>query len=195
MNKLLAKLLGIDRLEGGQIESWSIHWTNLQTPFHWLLLILATAGVGYGMWRLYKMEPDYCSLKRKIWLSGIRTLGIFLLLIIIAGPVLRIVKSGVAKSKVVILVDTSKSMSRQDKFNNNVDRLVAAKVLGIVPLGENNALKIPMEAQAKIAQSNRLDLVKALLKNKEINLLEKLEEEYDVEMWTFDRASAMALGL
>src|SRR3990172_12635147 len=107
VNTVFSKLLGIDRLEAGQVESWSIHWTRMETPFQKLLFLLACAGACYGVWWFYKREPDYCPHKRRVVLSVLRAAGIFILLVILAGPVLAVVKSGVAKSKVVVLVDVS----------------------------------------------------------------------------------------
>lgn len=192
LNTILSKLLGIDRLEGGQIDSWSIHWANLQTPFQALVFILAAAIGGYIIWWFYKREPDYCPQKRRYILSGLRGAGLLVLLVILAQPVLDIRKSGVAKSKVVVLVDTSKSMSRVDKYATDHDKLVAAQTLNLVPLAETDARKIPASAEDQIAQANRLDLVRAMLKHPEMDLLNKLKREYDVELWSFSRAAEMS---
>ncbi|MCW8129342.1 MAG: hypothetical protein KIS92_03070 [Planctomycetota bacterium] len=191
-NTILAKLLGIDRLEGGQIDKWSIHWANLKTPFQ-VLLFLVAAAVSVGIvWWFYKREPDYCTRKRKIIMSALRAGGIFILLIILAQPVLQVEKSGVAKSKVVILVDTSKSMTRVDKYATDADKVVAAQTLNLLPLNETDARKIPASAEDQVAQANRMDMVRAMFKHPEMDLLNKLKREYDVDLWTFSRAGEMA---
>ncbi|MBI3829291.1 MAG: hypothetical protein HY291_07230 [Planctomycetes bacterium] len=191
-NSILAKLLGIDRLEGGQIDSWSIHWVNLKTPFQVLIFILATLASGYIVWWFYKREPDYCTKKRKYIMSVLRALGIFILLVILAQPVLEVVKSGVAKSKVVILVDTSKSMTRVDKYVTDHDKLVAAQTLNILPLNETDVRKIPSSSEEAVTQTNRMDMVRAMFKHPGMDLLNKLKKEYEVDMWTFSRAGEMS---
>ncbi|GMV81021.1 MAG: hypothetical protein AMXMBFR7_22050 [Planctomycetota bacterium] len=188
MTDVLAKLLGIDRLEGGNIDQWSIHWTNLETPFQILLFLLAGGAAAYAVWWFYRREPDYCPSKRKKLLAALRTAGVLLLLVILAGPVLEIVKSGVAKSKVVILADTSKSMTRVDKFGTEPNKLVAARTLGLAKLGEE---RLPASAEEPLAKATRMDVMRGLFDNTEIGLLKQLQEEYDVELWTFARAGDM----
>ncbi|MCZ7648035.1 MAG: hypothetical protein M5U26_22710 [Planctomycetota bacterium] len=189
MTDALAWLLSIDRLEGGKVERVSLHWANLETKFHVLLFLLAGAAAAYGVWWFYKREPDYCPNKRRKILAALRSAGLFLLLVILAGPVLRIVKSGVAKSKVVVLADVSKSMTRVDKYVSERDQLVVAHTLGLTKLNETG---IPPEAQEKLTTTDRMTLVRGLLENPEIDLLAKLQDEYDVEFCTFARAADTA---
>jgi len=95
------------------------------------------------------------------------------------------------KGKVVILVDTSKSMTRVDKYRRSEDKLVAAHVLGQIPFKETDPNQISRTAEEEIGKANRVDLVRALFANKDIRLLEGLQDQYDVEMWSFSRANEM----
>lgn len=187
MNPYLAKLLGADRLEGGNIEEWSIHWTNLETAFHVLVFILVTAAACAGVWWFYKREPDYCSRQKKITLAALRSLGVFILLVILAGPVLEITKTGVDKSRVAVLVDVSKSMSRQDRYLDPKDKLIAAHVLGLKPMSETDAQTLSQQDLDALNGANRMALVQELFKNKDIDLLGRLQREYDVGLYTFAR--------
>ena len=114
-----------------------------------------------------------------------RILAVMILLLIIANPVLAIVLHGTVRGKVVVLVDDSLSMSRVDKFKKPEDRLVAAHALGKLPLKDKNA---PADEKA-LGAPTRMDIVRGMLANKEIGLLEKLQQDYDVEMWSFAKGT------
>jgi hypothetical protein len=189
MRELWVKLLGADRLAGGDVERWTVHWNRLQTHFQVFLFLLAFAAAIYGIWWFYRREPAYCARRRKVFLAAFRALGLLILLIILAGPVLEIVKSGTVRGKVVVLVDVSESMGRVDKFVSDRERLAAAHVLGLAPLQGNEPRALPARADETLAKATRLDLVRGLLKHPRIRLLERLRREYDVEVWSFARAA------
>src|SRR5207253_435141 len=83
-----------------------------KTPFQGLLFILASIAAAYACWWFYKREPEYCALRRRKIMAGLRIFGILLLLFIIANPVLDVILNNLIKGKVVVLVDNSQSMSR-----------------------------------------------------------------------------------
>ena len=189
MRELWVRLLGADRLAGGDVERWTVHWTRLETHFQVFLFLLAFAAAVYGIWWFYRREPAYCTRRRKLFLAALRALGLLILLVILAGPTLEIVKSDTVRSKVVVLVDVSESMSRVDKLASDRERLVAAHVLGLAPLQENDPRKLPARLDETLAKATRLDLVRGLLKHPQIKLLERLRREYDVEVWSFARVA------
>jgi hypothetical protein len=192
MKELFLKLLGIKSTgAGGDIVHWDIVFTNANTPFRKLLLLLAGIAVGYGIWWFYRREPDYCALKRRRALALLRFLGALILLLIISGPVLQVVLQGYVKGKVVVLVDASQSMGRIDKYRNAEDKLVAAHVLGKVPLTDTDANRVSRDVEQDLEKASRIDLVRSLLAHPDIQLLEKLQDKYDVEMWSFSRAADM----
>lgn len=192
MSGVWSWLLGLEQLEGADVERWTVQWARLETPFQAFLFLLAAAGACCGVWWFYRQEPAYCSRWRKMLLAALRSLGLMVLLLILAGPVLALVKSSTLRGKVVILVDVSKSMSRKERYQRPEDKLAAAHVLGLLPLAEREARKLPAEADAKLAAATRLDLVRALLRNREIRLLQRLARDYEVEIYTFARAADLA---
>ncbi|HYF48674.1 MAG TPA: hypothetical protein VEJ63_04680 [Planctomycetota bacterium] len=191
MQEWLLKLLGVKAQQGGSIEHWSITFSNLKTPFQILLFLIATAALAYGVWWFYKREPDYCSLKRRRTLAGLRYAGLLILMFILSGPVLELVLRGYVKGKVVILLDSSKSMTREDKYRRPEDKIVAAQTLNRMPLKESDANKIDINTEKLMNESTRVDMVKAMFNHPDINLLGQLQEKYDVEMWSFARAADM----
>src|SRR5579863_1998308 len=107
---LLFKLLGVKGIENGEIVRWRPYWNNLKTRPQELLMLLVAIALGYGVWWFYKREPDYCSLRKRRFLAGLRTSALMVLLVIICGPMIEVFVRSVVKGKVVILVDASKSM-------------------------------------------------------------------------------------
>ena len=69
MRELWVRLLGADRLAGGDVERWTVHWTRLQTHFQVFLFLLAFAAAVYGIWWFYRREPAYCARRRKVFLA------------------------------------------------------------------------------------------------------------------------------
>ena len=191
MKEFLLKLLGVRFSEGGNVERWNVYFTNLKTPFQLLIFILAAGAAAYAIWWFYKREPDYCTAARRRLLAGLRFGGLLVLLFIISGPVLEILLRGFVKGKVVILVDSSKSMSRVDKYRRPEDKLVAAHVLGRAAMKETEGRKLDAAAESAVAAANRMELVRGILSNGDIDLLGQLQSKYDVEMWTFARAAEM----
>jgi len=185
MHWLIGKLLNLDLEDEGTLQGWSIHWTNMSTPQQILLFLLAAAACVAIVWWFYKREPEYCPRKRKLWLASFRAAGLFVLLAILAGPVLMISYTKPVRSKVVMLIDASRSMSNKDKYANDTDKLTAAHTLGLIPPKETNSARLSNTDLEKINGTSRLDMVRAWLSNKDLAFLENLQKDYDVEMWRF----------
>jgi len=191
MLDLFLKLLGVRNAEDAHVVDRTVVFANLKTPFQILVFLMAAAGAAYVVWWFYKREPDYCPIKKRRVMAGLRYGGIAILLFILAGPVLKLTLQNNVKGKVVILVDNSKSMSRVDKYTRAEDKLVVAHALGKVPMKETDAKKNEMAAEQAIAGVSRMDIVRGILKNDETKFLETLQKKYDVEMMSFSRAADM----
>ena len=174
-----------------EIGSWNIRFANASTPFQKLLFVMAGGAAAYGIWWFYKREPEYCTPRRRKIMAALRLMGVLILLFIISNPVLDLMLRSYVKGKVVILVDNSKSMSRTDTYSRPEDRLVPAHVLGEVPMSNSDARSLSSPAEAAVAKATRWDVTNSLFKNKEIALIDKLQAQYDVEMWNFARADEM----
>lgn len=189
MNELWLKLLGIKNVSGGTVTDWHIHFTNLQTPVQKLIFLGAVGALAYAVWYFYRREPEYCPLRRKRTLAGVRYGGLLVLLLILSGPVLEVVLQGLVRGKVVVLVDASKSMDRQDKYRRPEDKLVAAHTLGLLPASETDPSRMGAGIEKEISEKRRVDLVRALFAQKDVNLFRDMQAKYDVELWSFSRAA------
>ena len=189
MKEFFYKLVGIDPLDTTSISNWQISFANMKTNFQQLLFILVAIALGFGIWWVYKREPDYCPIPKKRIMAACRMAGVFILLLIVANPVLAVYVRGSSRGKVVILVDDSKSMSRVDKYKKGEDKLVAAHALDKTALNITDPSKINAEAEKAVLSSSRIDVLRGMLKNKNIALLEKLQEKFAIEAWSFSKGT------
>src|SRR5579862_2063126 len=191
MRDLFYKLIGIDteRTDITSSYDWKLSFGNMKSNFQILIFVLLGAALAFGVWWVYKREPDYCPMRKRRIMAACRVMGVLTLLLIVANPVLAVYTRGSVRGKVVVLVDDSKSMSRVDKYKKADDKLVAAHVLGKVPLAETNPAKVDAGAERAVQATSRIDLVRAMLANKNIALFDKLKEKYDVEVWSFAKGS------
>lgn len=188
MNKFWAFLLGTDRLTTGHVENWHIYW-RLQSKPGWYVLLFLTAAAGsfYLVWWFYKREPEYCKRRRRIVMAVLRMLGLAVLWTILAGPTLALEMTGTIKSKVLVLLDASGSMTRQDHYARPADLARAARVIGVMPPDSKDATNLSEAGKKKIEETNREALVRAMFTNKALGLWGKLWKDYDVEVRTFAR--------
>ena len=189
MKELLYKIIGIDPLDSAAINNWQISFANMKTNFQRLIFILLGLALSFGIWWVYKREPDYCPINKKRIMAACRIIGVFILLLIVANPVLAVFMRGSSKGKVVVLIDDSKSMARVDKYKKVEDKLVAAHALGKIPLTVSDASRINAETEKAVTSTSRIDLVRAMLANKDIALFDKLQEKYAVEVWSFAKGT------
>lgn len=142
-------------------QGWAPFWSTLEfgreSRGWWIsgfvLLFLATT------W-LYRRDTRSLHPVWKIWLWGLRSSVLALLLVILLAPQERKSEVKALPSHVVILTDTSVSMSRQDK--------------DVAAAGVTGERSVP----------SRSDLVRELLEKS--SLLSELRKTHDVHLETFD---------
>jgi hypothetical protein len=144
-------------------EAWASFWSTLEfgreSSGWWIagfaLLVLSAT------W-LYRRDTRALNPLWKVWLWGLR-IGVLLVLLVIAlAPQERRSEVKVLPSQVVILADTSASMSRRDK--DDADRVRVPQSQRVVP--------------------SRADLVRELFEKSP--LLNELRKTHDVHIETFD---------
>jgi len=145
-----------------QSEAWTSFWSTLEfgreAQLGWILAFVALFLI--ASW-LYRKDTRTLHPVWKVWLWSLRIATLVTLLVVALVPQERKSRSIFQPSRVVILADTSVSMSRQDKD------LAAAG-----------------GATAEKAVPSRADLVRALLEKS--TLLETLRKTHDVSITTFD---------
>src|SRR5262245_31943110 len=117
MKELFYKLLGLnlDQFDTSG-TNWQLSFANMKTNFQRLIFVLLAVALGFGVWWVYKREPEYCPMHKRRLMAAFRIMGVLTLLLIVSNPVLAVFTHGTVRGKVVVLVDDSKSMSRVDKY-------------------------------------------------------------------------------
>lgn len=178
-------LFGLGESAGGDVEEWTLRWINADTKMQKLIFVLAALAVIALISHFYRKEPQYVRRRKKIFLGVMRFLGCAVILTILAGPVMEVVKSDVVKSSVVIMFDQSDSMNFDDRRVEAEQIALAAKAVGRLRMTDQ-AVRLSDADRKDLARIKRIDVVKGLMANKELDLIKRLEERFRVEYYGFD---------
>ena len=152
--------------------------------------VIATLALGALIWWMYRSSPASLKPVRKYILAALRVLFLILIIILLMRPVLALTVEGSIRRLLVMLVDDSASMQIKDPRldSNDQKRAAIAKNLIDPTKGLGQALD---KARIKDVEAvSRIDLLKGMLKNQKLNLLPRLEKDYDVDPFTFGQGVA-----
>jgi hypothetical protein len=178
MRNLLDKLLG---LQPGEVL--------VEPEFFfrrgWVLaLLLAIGAVAFAVW-LYRSE-NVPSRVRRAWMTAFHALALTLLCAMLMGPAVAYKLIKPIRQTVLVLLDTSESMSLTDKRDDPRDVDEAAAAIG---KGTRTETGGPVRTQAlaqAVSSLSRLKLAQAALANPSINLLPRLGADCEVRFFCFD---------
>ena len=155
----------------------------------WLTIILVlVASVAAVM--LYFRETVKIGLPRKIVLASFRIAAFVLLGFLLLRPTWVSEESKQRPRSVAVLFDNSESMKRKDQRLNLADRLRVAVAFDLrdptLPLtetdGSSQAIEVPEQTPDK---PSRLDVAKAIYRNAQLKLFERLATKGPVQMYLF----------
>jgi hypothetical protein len=155
----------------------------------WLLFgclgLAALAVVFYVRWQLGKYR------RWRLALAVIRALTLSLILLALAEPVLVLQVTSRFRAALWLLFDGTDSMNIADNLSA-ADRARLTQALG---LKEGASKADASKGEASVAERvlSRIESVKALVERKERNLLARLEKEFRLRGFLFDRASDVRL--
>jgi uncharacterized membrane protein len=147
----------------------------------WVILLLLVLGAVSLL--AYRQSPPGVSASRRYLLAGLRTLFLGLILLLLLRPVLALTVEGSVRRVLVLLFDSSASMQIKDPRVDAADQQRAALAQGLLEpakgLSETGgpALNLP--------PVERIALVKQVLQNPQLNLLPRLDREFDLAVMTF----------
>ncbi|MBA3938877.1 MAG: hypothetical protein H0X38_15625 [Planctomycetes bacterium] len=181
--KFLLWLLFFRDIGGKDVEIvWPPKLPNAATPLSKLLfLVLAAALVAAIVW-VYRKEPDYVLPRRKRQLTGLRAAAGLVLLFMLTGAFLDVLHREESKGTLVVLVDTSASMSIADRQGDGADAKALRAVLGAGAPA----------ADADLDKLSRSELVKRALANQDLGFLKGLEGKFKLEAYTFGQTASLA---
>ncbi len=178
-----SKLLGIDRvrMEGGEK---SLSWHHL--PPAWVLFLVVIPALLFLVWMIYRRERKDVGPGPKMLLTSLRALIILLVLLMLMGPVLTVETIKTRKAFVIVLLDESRSMRKGDPLLNDQERLVLGR---LTQKADDDDVLSPSEQDA-LRQLTRAEVVRAVLANPKLRILDQLEEKLNVAYFTFSSGAS-----
>ena len=187
MTDLLLKLLGVPANDAVHIAKASLAFRGGLGTGLWVFLVLLAAALVFWM---YRASPVTLPKWRRHALTVLRVLFMGLLLALLLRPVLAFTVEGSVRRVLVMLLDGSSSMQIKDPRLDPNDQKRAAIARNI--LDGKGGLNQPLDrSRARdYEQVARLDLTKAVLKNERLNLLPRLDKEFDLSAFSFGQGVA-----
>jgi uncharacterized membrane protein len=175
---MLRTLFNLDPLES--ISDFDIY---LRHSWVWVVVLVAGA-IGFAV-QMYRSETELTPGRRKV-MGACQALAAFLLILMLAEPVLKMTITRPLQRTVLVLLDTSASMSIPADPRETSAVLEAAKVLQKVGFSEEASPARTASLRKEIAGASRLDLARATVTHPEIDLVGKLAGEYKLRFFSFD---------
>ncbi|MBL6764018.1 MAG: VWA domain-containing protein, partial [Verrucomicrobiae bacterium] len=172
MTELLLKLLGARVDAAGEIAGVRLAFHGGGLSLWFLLIILALGGVA---WWSYFRNPVTLTPRRRWTLFALRCGFLLLLAGLLLRPVLAFTVEGSVRRALLVLIDGSESMGIQDPRTEADDIRRAAIARG-------------NDANPAATNASRIDLTLAALKNPQLNLLPRLDAEFDLVPFQFGRS-------
>lgn len=187
MTDFFLKLLGAPINDALAVSKTSLAFRG-GIPLPWV--IFAALLFGALTWWSYAAAPQTISRPRKYLLTALRLAFFALVLGLLLRPILALTVEGSIRRSLVILIDDSSSMNIRDPRLDPADQKRAALARnGLDPakgLGQNLGA-----APAKdVDQLARVEVVRGALKNPRLNLLPRLEKNFDLDPFSFGQGVA-----
>ena len=187
MTELLLKLLNVPVDDGVRIAGASLAFRSALGTGWFVLLVLLAVGLIY--W-LYRSSPVTVAPWRRHTLTALRVLFIVMMLALLLRPVLAFTVEGSIRRVLVMLIDGSSSMQIKDPRLTPNDQRRAAIARDIIDPAKGLS-QTPDRSRAKdYEQVARLDLTKGVLQNERLNLLPRLDKEFDLAAFSFGNGLA-----
>src|SRR5258706_3933908 len=183
----ILRLFGLKTTGAGKITDTAVHFHGIYPLYVFIAAIVFTLLV---VW-MYRRAAEHLSTFRKIPLATLRGLFLLLILGLLLRPVLTIASEQTVRRTLLVLIDTSSSMGElKDKRSDSPDDLKRVAIAkGVIDPGGGLKQNLPTDTTA-LAEVARLDVVKSALNNQKLELLDKLAKDYDIGVFTFDKALA-----
>jgi hypothetical protein len=175
---VIERLLGLDDV--GPITYYEFF---LRSPWPRLVVIaLALLAAAYGLY-LYRKERSLSQGRR--WILGVlRAMVLVLVVVYLFEPILGLEMNVKLRRTLLVLMDTSESMSVRDVRQAEDELKDAALALGVIR-PEDLSAPLPEAARSAAASATRIDLAKGILGQSMLKVAERLSENYTLRYFGF----------
>ena len=158
------------------VSTTSLRWDAL--PPLWVVVLVLIPLVMLAVRFVYRREPGAQGTPLRMGLGLLRVVAVLLVFGAIFGPYSETIEGEVAKRTLVVALDTSRSMSLQDRYQRNEKLATAlAQTIG--------------SSREKLAGLSRLDIAKRLI-GQDPRFLQELAATFDIQLYTFDAQATPA---
>lgn len=181
---LISRLLSIEVPENMTLQSAEVSFRG--GPPVWLgvlIFLLFGAVIVY----LYVLEKAKVGWVRRSIMAGLRLALLALVLLLLFRPVLLSEFQGERPRGILLLTDNTQSMTLQDRRLTEADKLRVSIAEGLTPLDTKvtDAKSLASIPPQTSEDPKRADVVRAILKNPELKLLERLQERGPLRPFMF----------
>jgi hypothetical protein len=127
---------------------------------------------------------------RRLLLTALRVLFLALILALLLQPVLAFTVEGSVRRVLVMLVDGSASMQIQDPRLEAADQKRAAIAKDLADPAKGLAAPLDARQAREVEQVARVEIVRAALQNERLDLLPRLDREFDLDAYSFGQGVA-----
>jgi uncharacterized membrane protein len=190
MNGFWLRLFGLRAGDIQHVSTWSLRFRNLDV-LGWLVFGALVLGAGVW-WSYFRQEPHRSMPKARKWvLATLRMLLLALILLLLARPVLALDLEERIRRTLLVLVDSTKSMNIRDQRIDEEDQKRAE-----IGLGAIGSMSQPLDLSraAEASHISRAELVKGVLENPTLHLLDSLQQDFNIETYLFGASAAPADG-
>ena len=182
MTEFFLKLLGAKMGQDVTVSGLSLAFRG-GISVGWAVII--ALALGALIWWMYRSSPAALKPVRKYILAGLRVLFLVFIVVLLMRPVLALTVEGSIRRLLVMLVDDSASMQIKDPRLDGNDQKRAAIAKNLIDPTKGLGQPLDKARLKDVEQVSRVDLLKGMLKNQKVNLLPRLEKDYDVNAFTF----------
>src|SRR6266849_190866 len=187
MTGLLLRLLGARVDEAVRIAQVSLAFRGGMGAGWYALLLL---GFGAVIFMAYRGSPAGVRPVRRRVLACLRVLFLGMILLLVLRPVLSFTVEGSVRRVLVMLLDTSASMQIKDPRLLPDDLKRAAIAKGLIDPAKGLAQTLDPSQAKEVEPAARIDLLKETLTNERLNLLPRLDREFDLDAFGFSQGVA-----
>jgi len=187
MTELLLKLLGTPVDDALAISKTSLAFRG-GVPLPWI--IFGALVLGALTWWSYAFTPQTISRPRKYLLTALRLVFFVLVLGLLLRPILALTVEGSIRRSLVVLIDDSSSMNIKDPRLDAADQKRAALARNVLDPSKGLGQNLDAGRGKENDQVARVEVVRNALKNPRLNLLPRLEKNFDLDPFTFGQSVA-----
>jgi len=184
---IFSKLFNLPAESMPNVVDWHLQF-RAWNAVGWVLLLATIFGVLAFL--SYRRAGAHVATLPRYLLAATRTLFLLLLLSLLLRPVLRFTLEGSVRRAMLLLFDSSQSMVTPEKRLEEPDLKRAAIATNALDATKGLGQTLDPSLKSKLEPITRLELMKAVLNNPKMDLLNRLSKDYDLRPFTFGTTTA-----